>query len=194
VPHRVLFLGLVLLACRPAGDAAPPNGRHVVPHGLVHVSFRGIDAVAAEVLPLHEAVTLRAAVLTAYETTHRDPDHRAWFFHAFDRSTLVFFVARWQPLAHGGIYTAERRIVVRRDARTESALEVADIIAQYEHGSGNLRAGMTPEEVERRRGKPPQVQQLGPVGSFDYLYPDLCARFLDNRVAHLWPRTSCTGP
>lgn len=194
MPQRVLFLGLVLLACRPAGDAAPPDGRHIVPQGLVHVSFRGIDAVAAEVLSLHEALDLRAAVLTALETTRRDPGHRAWFFHAFDRSTLVFFVARWQPLTQGGIYTAERRIVVRRDARTESALEVAGVIAEYEQGAGNLRAGMTREEVERRRGPPPQVQELGPVGSFDYLYPDLCARFLNNRVAHLWPRTACTGP
>ncbi|MBL9104602.1 MAG: hypothetical protein JNL82_26895 [Myxococcales bacterium] len=185
-----LGLAVLLDACDPADTRPPDSGRHVVPLGLVHASFRGLDTAPGERLSLSEALTVRAAARD-HEAEH---SHLLWFFHAFDRRTLVFIVARWQPLqpdGHGRLYTAERRIEVRRDRRSVRALDVASTIAEYERGRGDLRAGMTPAAVERRRGPPDQVHQLGPFGSFDYVYPDLCARFLAGRVAHLWPRDSC---
>lgn len=188
------LLILITPACDPADTRPPDAGRHIIPQGLVHVSFRDLDTAPVERLPLHEALTVRAAATRDHETYYQEPGHRLWFFHAFDRRTLVFIVARWQPLHHGGIYTAERRIHVRRDRHSVLALDVAGTIAQYERGTGDLRAGMTPADVERRRGPPEQVNQLGPFGSFDYIYPDLCARFLDARVARLWPRSACLPP
>jgi hypothetical protein len=192
VPPRVVLV-LLLLACRPAADSTPPD-RHVIPLGLVHVALRGIDEAPAERLSLDAAADLYNVTETEYEATYRNPGHRRWFFHAFDRDTLVFLVALWQPRELGGTYTVVRRIVVRRTRRAALVLDVARRIAEYEHGTGDLRAGMTPEEVERRRGPPERVEELGPVGSFDYIYSDLCARFLSGKVAHLWPRESCVRP
>jgi len=181
---------LVLLACHPASDSTDPD-RHVIPQGLVHVAFTGEDSAPRERLALRDALVVRDATELAYRTTHRDSGHRKWFFHAFDRRFLEFQVARWQPRDLGGTYVVERRIFVRRDRRATAALAVADRISEYEHGTGDLRAGMTPEEVTRRRGPPEHVQQLGPFGSFDFIYTDLCVRFLDGHAAHLWPRASC---
>lgn len=184
---------LVLLACEPTGDSTSPH-HHVIPQGLVHVAFAGEDTAPRERLALRDALAVRAATELAYRTTNRDSGHRRWFFHAFDRHFLEFQVARWQPRDLGGTYVVERRIFVRRDRRASDALAVTDRIAEYEQGAGDLRAGMTPEEVTRRRGPPEHVQQLGPFGAFDFVYADRCIRFLDGRAAHLWPRTSCIGP
>lgn len=181
---------LVLLACEPTGDSTSPH-HHVIPQGLVHAAFAGEATAPRERLALRDALAVRDAVELSYRTTYKDRDHRKWFFHAFDRRFLEFQVARWLPRELGSLYIVERRIFVRRDRRSVAALDVADRIAEYEHGTGDLRAGMTPEEVTRRRGPPEHVQQLGPFGSFDFVYADRCVRFLDGRAAHLWPRASC---
>ncbi len=181
---------LVLLACEPTGDSTSPH-HHVIPQGLVHVAFAGEDTAPRERLTLRDALAVRDAIELSYRTTYQDRDHRKWFFHAFDRRFLEFQVARWLPRELGSLYIVERRIFVRRDRRSVAALDVADRIAEYEQGAGDLRAGMTPEEVTRRRGPPEHVQQLGPFGSFDFVYADRCIRFLDGRAAHLWPRASC---
>ena len=189
----LLALACLVLACATATppDESIADERHVIPQGLVHVGFRDLDTAPLERIPLREALRLRDVVEHERLITSRDPNHRAWFFHAFDRRTLEFFVARWQPLRQGGTYTAERRILVRRSDHAARALAVDDTIAGYEQGRGDLRAGMSAADVERRRGLPQQVIQLGPVGAFDHVYPDLCVRFLSGRVAHLWPRAAC---
>lgn len=188
---------LALAAALAAADlgcasARPDTTFHEVPKGLVHVVFTGIAEAPLEELSGREAVALRDKVTAEHARTYLQEGHVAWFFHAFDEDQLIFFVARWDPAdIIGGTYHVLARYDVRRTRRTERALGVADEIAEYERGIGRVRAGMSLQEIEAILGKPGQVIQLGPVGAFDYLYPDLCVRFLEGRAAHLWPPDRC---
>lgn len=190
--RRALVPGLaaLTLAC---ASARPDGGLlHVVPKGLVHVVFTGIAEAPLQELSGREALALHEKVDAELKRTYRDEGHVAWFFHAFDEDDLFFIVARWHAGAvSGGTYEVFTRYEVRRTRRIERALGVADEIAAYERGIGQVRAGMSLAEVEAARGKPEEVVQLGPVGSFDYVYPDLCVRFLEGRAAHLWAPDRC---
>lgn len=71
--------------------------RHVMPNGLVHVTLVGFDDVPAIDSELPSARSRHAAVAEKYKATYQDPGDEAWFFHAFDSSSLEFVIARWQP-------------------------------------------------------------------------------------------------
>jgi hypothetical protein len=193
MPHPALRCASGLLALALACASARHDGQlHVVPKGLVHVVFTRIAEAPREELSAREAIALREKIEAERARTYRDEGHVAWFFHAFDDDDLVFIVARWQPgEVIGGTYEAIARYEVRRTARIERALGVADEIAEYERGVGRVHAGMSHAEVEAARGKPDAVIQLGPFGAFDYIYPDLCVRFLEGRAAHLWAPDRC---
>ncbi len=165
---------------------------HEVPKGLVHVVFTGIAGSPLEELSRREAIDLRDLIAAERERTHLQEGHVAWFFHGFDDEHLYFVVAHWHPgEVVGGTYHVVSRYEVTRSRRAERDLGVADEIAEYEKGVGTLRAGMSLQEVEALRGKPGAVVQLGPVGAFDYIYDDICVRFLEGRAAHLWPPAQC---
>lgn len=184
---------LASLAVTLAGCAGSRSGTlHEVPKGLVHVVFTGLDEAPSDQLSGREAVKLRDKIDEEHRRTYLDDGHAAWFFHAFDEDELYFIVARWEGGdVVGGTYHVLTRYEVRRTRRIEKALGVADEIAEYERGVGKVRAGMSLHEVQDLRGAPDHVIQLGPVGAFDYVYKDLCVRFLEGRAAHLWPAESC---
>lgn len=179
------------LACACA-SARPDERLHEVPKGLVHVIFTGIAEAPLEPLSGREAVALQTRVQAELERTVREEGHVAWFFHAFDHDDLFFILARWNSGERvGGTYEVFARYEVPRSRRTERMLGVAEEIAEYERGIGKVRAGMSLAEVEAVRGPPDDLVQLGPVGAFDLLYPDLCIRFLEGRAAHLWSPERC---
>lgn len=185
--RRSLALAL-LLGCA----HRPDTTFHVVPKGLVHVVFTGVDEAPLEELTGKQAVALHDKVRAEHARTATEDGHVAWFFHAFDRDQLIFFVARWDPAdVVGGTYHVLTRYEVRRTRKLERALDVADEIAEYERGIGTVHAGMSLQEVENQRGRPETVVPLGPFGAFDYVYPDLCVRFLEGRAAHVWPPDRC---
>jgi hypothetical protein len=162
-----------------------------MPNGFVHVVLLGFDEAPAVELGVDAAVARWQQVETKLKDTYLDPGHERWFFHAFDHEELVFVVAAWQetpPL--GGTYTAVQRIRVARSPAAVKALRVDRSIGEYEQGTGGVKAGMSPAEVEALRGKPLEVLELGPWGAFDWLYPDVQVRFLENAVAHLWDRSA----
>lgn len=185
-------LALALLAVLGCAHAGPDTTFHVVPKGLVHVVFTGVDEAPLEELSSKQAIALHDKVRAEHQRTAAQEGHVAWFFHAFDADQLIFFVARWDPGdVIGGTYHVLTRYEVRRTRRVERALGVADEIAEYERGIGPVHAGMSLQEVEAQRGRPETVIQLGPYGAFDYVYPDVCVRFLEARAAHVWPPERC---
>lgn len=182
------------LAFALAGCAtAPDSGRmHEVPKGLVHVVFTGFESAPLESISGREALELQTRAREELQRTIRDEGHVAWFFHGFDDDDLVFILARWNPGERiGGTYEVFARYHVPRSRRLERRLGVADEIAEYERGIGPVHAGMSLQEVEAQRGRPETVIQLGPYGAFDYVYPDVCVRFLEARAAHVWPPERC---
>ena len=189
-PAVASALAVLALACATAHPAV--GHLHVVPKGLVHVVFRGIAEAPLVELSGREAIALQKKIAEELRRTYGDEGHVAWFFHAFDEDDLIFIVARWRDgEVLGGTYEVFTRYQVRRTRRIEQALGVADEIAAYERGVGPVRAGMSQAEVEAAHGKPDAVIQLGPFGAFDYVYPDLCVRFLEGRAAHLWAPERC---
>ncbi|MDC0673644.1 hypothetical protein [Nannocystis radixulma] len=180
-------LAFALCAC------ASGSGRmHEIPKGLVHVTFRGFESAPRETLSGREAIDLQNKAREEMQRTIRDDGHVAWFFHGFDDDDLVFILARWDPGERiGGTYEVFARYHVSRGRRLERLLGVADEIAEYEKGVGKVRAGMSLADVEALRGKPERLVELGPVGAFDLIYPDLCVRFLEGRAAHLWSPERC---
>lgn len=187
--RRSLALALLLAT----GCAHTQHGTfHEVPKGLVHVVFSGVAESPLQTISGREAIALRDKVVAEHERTYLQEGHVAWFFHGFDDEHLIFLVARWDAAELvGGTYHVISRYEVNRSRRIERALGVADEIAEYERGVGKVHAGMSLPEVEALRGKPGAVIQLGPVGAFDYVYDDLCVRFLEGRAAHLWPPDRC---
>lgn len=187
-----LALVLVVLASVACAGGRRDGRLHEIPKGLVHVVFTGFADAPLESLSAREAVALQMKVREEFTRTARDEGHVAWFFHAFDDDDLIFILARWNSGERiGGTYEVFARYDVPRSRRTERLLGVADEIAEYERGVGKVRAGMSLAEVEAVRGPPDELVQLGPVGAFDILYPDLCVRFLAGRAAHLWAPERC---
>lgn len=186
MPLRRLSLALTLLL-----GCAHQHDLLVVPKGLVHVTFTGLDEAPLEHISGREAIALHAKVKSEAARTAREDGHVAWFFHAFDSEELIFFVARYEQGPTTGTYHVLTRYEVRRTARVERALGVADEIAEYERGVGPVHAGMSMQEVEAARGKPDKVVPLGPWGAYDYVYPDVCVRILEGRAAHVWPAERC---
>ncbi|MCA9637999.1 MAG: hypothetical protein KC420_18350 [Myxococcales bacterium] len=174
-------------------EPAAAGARQVIPQGLVHVGFVDVDAAPAKTFPWRDAAALRDEINRGQ--VGGEAGHLRWFFHAFDRRHMWFFIGRYEPREPvGGVYRAERQVIVRRSRAAELGLGVAATIAGYERGQVGLRAGMSPEEVEARHGAPQQVIQLGPFGAFDYIYADICVRFLENQASHILARELCVGP
>jgi predicted esterase len=177
-----------------AFDFFERTNRHVIPRGLVGVTFPGVETAPLADMSADEAAKIHDRTEAELKTTYLDPGHRRWFFDAFDDRFLFFFVGRWAPgNRRGGTYTAEQRYRVPRTPDAERALGVADVVRQYEEGIQGVRAGMSVKEVEGVLGKPAQTRELGPVGSFDYSYPTACVRFLGFQVAFVKPEP-CGGP
>lgn len=194
-----LFVFAVSTACGgPIGVTTPssasdPGPRHLVPNGLPNVTLEDFDKVAFVDADLHEAVQTRRAIDVELERTQKLPEHRRWFFYAFDRNHLDFVVARYFPTGKkGGRYVAEHRLRVRRTGDAEHALLVADTVRQQELGDRGVKVGMARRQVEAKLGRASREQALGSAGAFDMLYPSLCVRFVDNRVAHVWQRARCS--
>ena len=179
------FVGIVCVGC---GSAPGPRGdRHVLPNGLVHVALVDFDGPtrvvsAAAAAARHEEIEL------GFRQTYRDDGHYRWFFHAFDQRDLVFVVGRWTRGARsGGAYTAVDRLRVPRSPAAEDMLGVREILASFRGNGPGVKAGMTPTEVAAVLGPPSRAHELGPVGAFDWVYPRLRVRFLENRVAFVDP-------
>jgi hypothetical protein len=174
-------------------DRQPAGVRHVIPNGLVHVALVNFDDVPSRVLGAAQAASRRAEVDAGHEANHRDPGHERWFFHAFDTRELVFVIARWHPDARlGGKYIATEQIRVVRTPESEQTLGVRSEVRSYEHAIGGVRAGMSPADVEAVKGKPERALELGPVGSFRWMFSDICVLFLDFRVDQISDRQACT--
>ena len=164
----------------------------VIPLGIIHVTLAGVDAAPLTDVSARQAVEIRTRADASYRATYTEPGHRRWFFHAFDAAHLVFVVARYEPKpVRGGTYIAEQRYRVARSAGADVELGVADIVRQYEVGEQGVRAGMSPAEVEAVLGAQHETRELGPIGSFDYLYSTVCVRFLSFKAADIMPRASC---
>lgn len=109
-------------------------------------------------------------------------------FRAFDDGHLHFSLARLvrnpekgrRPWAR---LTVIRRLRVARSIDAENRLDVRTIVEDYERPRRGIRAGMSPEAVKRALGQPTRTEQLGPVGSFDFIYPNRRVRFLGGKVA-----------
>jgi hypothetical protein len=178
------------------GGVAPRGGakRHSIPRGLVGVAFSERTVRPPQDLSLPEAVTIKERLDEARRRAPADDGHEAWFFDAFDSGHLFFYVARHQKNPVAGrrpwaTYDITQRYRVQRSREAESALGVDRTIAEYEVGTDGIRAGMTQQEVEQIAGSPGRVEQLGPFGSFDYVYPRWTVRFLESKVASV-QRTS----
>lgn len=172
-----------------------PGPRHYVTNTVGLAALEGFDRVAFLDTDLHEAQQTRAAVDVELERNYHRTGHRRWFFYAFDRLYLDFVVARYQPAganakSGGARYVAEHRMRVVRTTDAERALGVADTVRQYELGDRGVRPGMGRPQVEAKLGHPQREIAFAP-GAFDMLYPSLCVRFSEDRVAHVWQRPRC---
>jgi hypothetical protein len=196
-PSRTAVTPAAPAAPNPAPESAPaasvPGAKRVVlPNGLVHVVLVGFDTAPALDLDAARAAARRDAVTERYRTTYLDTGHEKWFFHAFDDRELVFVVARWEPRSpSGGRYIATQRLRVARSTASVRTLGLEETIREYEVGTGGLRAGMNPDEVRAVKGPPLGENQLGPFGAFDWVYDDLCVRFLEGRVSDVRTRDRC---
>jgi hypothetical protein len=155
--------------------------RRLIPKGLVGVRFSEPQGIEEQEVSFGDALTLAAKT--------KEPDR--WFFDAFDGDYLHFFSAHYEPNPTTGVrpwgtYTLKRRHRVRRSPESEAALHVDSTVALHEVGTCGIKGGMRKADVERLLGAPPTVQQLGPMGSFDYAYPGLTVRFLNFGVASVW--------
>jgi len=144
---RVGSSGLLALLCAlvlsSVGCAALPGvstnssadwgERHVVQNKSPIVDFENFEVVAFLDVDLHTAMQTREAIDVDLQRYFREPGHRRWFFHAFDRVHLDFIVAKFDPTAgKHGKYVAERRLRVARTADAEKMLGVADCVNQAE--------------------------------------------------------------
>ncbi len=164
--------------------------KHVIPQGLVGVLF--LDSESTKITDISYSAALKIKKKVEKDGLNPNGSNTGrWFFREFDQHYLVFFVARYQPnpvkgKRPWGTYITEDVYRVKRSARAETALGVHEIVEQYEKGKHGIKAGMSREEVEKILGKPIEINELGPVGSFDLIYKDVKIRFLDFKAAHIW--------
>jgi hypothetical protein len=180
-------------ACSPQRSADPPASQPTAAKScsqLVRLPL-GWDGVVLEQppsVPL-EDIELERAEALAERRDERAGDER-WLLRAFDGCSLYFVLARLVENPQRGVrpwarLVIERRFRVERTPRAELRLGVRDQLIAYEQPVQNVRAGMSQGEVRARLGAPSRVEQLGPVGSFDWVYANRRIRFLEWKVAHV---------
>jgi hypothetical protein len=200
---RALLVACVLCAsaagCGPA--AKPPPGaaraetgggnKIILPQGLVGVGFSGEDTAPTKKLTLEKAAALKAEVDEAFEKDHTGEGHVQWFFHAFDATSLYFFVGRFHLKCTGMLgcmeYVVDTIYSVPRSDRAEAELGVEDTVGLWEEGILGIRGGMSAEEVKAVLGEPDSEEVLQYVGSFRYSYPQVSVTFLNDGVAFVHP-------
>lgn len=170
----ILLLPLLVLLVSGFGET-PSNVHHIVPRGIVGVSF---------VCP-EEVEAVEISYLDAKKLMTEDV-----FFNGFDRNYLIFHATRYEtnPARNKlpfGTYVTEKIYIVKRSRDAEAVLGVSGIIYFYEVGEMGIKGGMSAEEVGAVLGQPRSVEQLGPYGSFEFVYDEATVRFLEGKVAHL---------
>lgn len=166
--------------------AAVPDGKQVVPQALIGVEFKGIDTAEVTSKTLAQAAALKDKVEAEHKEHHTEEGHRAWFFHAFTKHHLYFFVARYHIECENMLgcleYIVEEMV---RVPRTEAALEklgVKEEVDLYEVGVRGVKGGMTRNEVTAVLGEPESEVPLQLFGSFRLHYPGLDVTFYGERV------------
>jgi hypothetical protein len=158
----------------------------VVPQALIGVSFKGIDTAKADSKTLAQAAALKDTIDKEHKEHYTEDGHRAWFFHAFDKHHLYFFVARYHVECENMLgcleYIVEKMIRVPRTAAALEKLEVKDKVDLYEKGVQGIRGGMTRDEVTALLGEPESEVPLQLFGSFRLFYPGLTITFYGERV------------
>lgn len=157
-------------------DAMKERHKYLIPQGIVGVVFSNQEGIPLEDISYQEAKKIKT-----------ESDDK-WFFREFDQNYLIFFTARYEPnpvkfKRPWGTYVTENIYRVRRSKEAEESLGVSEIVQFYEIGKRGIKGAMTEDEVVAVLGKPKEVEELGPFGSFDYVYDGFKVRFLDDRVA-----------
>lgn len=183
---------LGLSAC--AEPARPPSPRHFVPSTIAPVALLDFDIVSFVDVDLHTAVQTREAVESEFGKAYGFAGHPRWFFHSFDRENLDFVVARYEPTdSRASRYVAQRRLRVKRSPEAERALGVSQVIREYEvGGAAGVKAGMPRREATRRLGRPEAERPLTSPNTTEVRYNAACVVYVDDKVAHVWPRDICT--
>jgi len=182
-------------AAKPPPETAEPVTDHeekiILPQGLVGVGFSGEDTAPTQTLTLAKALALKVKVDEAFEKDHTGEGHEQWFFHAFDATSLYFFVGRFHLKCTGMLgcmeYVVDTIYSVPRSDKSEAELGVEDTVGLWEEGIMGIRGGMSAEEVKAVLGKPESEDVLQYVGSFRYNYPQVSVTFLNNEVAFVHP-------
>jgi hypothetical protein len=165
---------------------SPPRGLHALPQGLVGVSFRGLESARIEPMSLAAAKERMNRAQRSRADHGAEEGHEQWFFHAFDKESLYFFVGRFHVRcqALGCMeYVADRIYRVPRAPEAERALGAQHTVELWESGIRGVRGGMSAKEVEAVLGKPESTRPQQYVGSFTWSYPGLEVTFLAGRVA-----------
>jgi hypothetical protein len=174
-------------AAESPGTAPAEPGMIVVPQGLVGVSFSGIDTAGVKDLSLGKAKELKAKVDEAYKKDHTGEGHEQWFFHAFDKKSLYFFVGKFRMKCQGMLgcmeYVVDTLYKVPRSEQAEADLEARHTVDLWETGIRGVKGGMKEDEVKAVLGEPQSVEVLQYVGSFRYVYSDISVTFLNYEVA-----------
>lgn len=190
-----LKVALVMVACAgcaPSSAQMTGADRHVVANRLAHVALEKFEVVSFLDADLYTAVQTREAVESEFKMAYGQPGHPRWFFHAFDTKNLDFIVARFEPTeAKQPRYVAERRIRVKRSKDAERALGVIDVVREYELGIRGVKVGMSGPEVVRIAGRPVSGRQAGSDGNYELVYPSVCLRFVNYKVAQVVRRDQC---
>lgn len=164
------------------------NQKHIIPKGLVGINFSNENEVQIIDIPYQQAKEIKKRIDADFEMNYPKPGHKKWIFNEFDQNSMIFWVANYRPnptknLRPWATYIAENIYRVERSNKAEAELNVDKIIQLYETGAHGIKAGMTKEEVIKILGNPKEIRELGPFGSFDFIYDDLEIRFIDNRAA-----------
>ena len=167
------------------------NQKRSIPTGLVGIYLSNEDGVCAVDIPYRKAIEIKTKVDEDFKSNYTKPGHRRWFFVEFDKDTMIFWVARYKPnpikgKRSWGTYIAEGIYRVKRSEEAENELAIKERIQLYENGKHEIKAGMTESEVIKILGQPKEIRQLGPVGSFDFIYDQVTVRFLNYDVAEIW--------
>ncbi len=161
---------------------------HVVPQLIVGVAFPGMDSAPHQKIALADAIAIRDRLA---RNTRAEEGDRDWFFHAFDATTLYFFVGRYHvrcKILGCEDYVVETIYEVPRGAGVERALEVDGEIAQYEKGFRSVHAGMSEAELRAAKGEPESRSTEQYFGVSWWTYPDVRVLVVNGEVKKIATR------
>lgn len=166
--------------------AAEQDEKQIVPQALIGVEFKGIDTAGVTSKTLAQAAALKDKVDEEHKEHYTEEGHRAWFFHAFNKHHLYFFVARYHIECENMLgcleYIVEEMVRVPRSEAALEKLGVKDEVDLYEVGVHGVKGGMTRDEVTAVLGEPESEMPLQLFGSFRMHYPGLDVTFYGERV------------